>query len=117
MDAGEGALELEKKTKEELEHLVLSHLRIMYPDKVDEIIVLDLKSTTWGSYEHFLGANSFVNPTGSLADYDVMAEPINHLFFAGEHTNSEFPGSVHGAYLSGRRAAEEVVAKLREEKK
>ena len=32
-----------------------------------------------------------------------------HLFFAGEATSRKFPGTVHGAYLSGIKAAEAVL--------
>jgi polyamine oxidase len=35
--------------------------------------------------------------------------PMNHrLFFAGEHTSPDRPSTVHGAYLSGHRAAEQI---------
>lgn len=41
-------------------------------------------------------------------DYDTMAEPEGPLFFAGEHTSTAYRASVHGAYLSGLRAARQV---------
>ena len=34
----------------------------------------------------------------------------NRLFFAGEATDSDYFGTVHGAYLSGVRAANEILA-------
>ncbi|MCE7861530.1 MAG: FAD-dependent oxidoreductase [Chloroflexi bacterium CFX2] len=40
---------------------------------------------------------------------DTLAEPVGEvLFFAGEATSREYPSTVHGAYLSGLRAAEEL---------
>jgi lysine-specific histone demethylase 1 len=45
-------------------------------------------------------------------DYDVMARPVGNLFFAGEHTIGTHPATVHGAYLSGLRAASEVLETL-----
>jgi len=30
------------------------------------------------------------------------------VFFAGEAADPDYPGTVHGAYLSGARAAEQV---------
>jgi hypothetical protein len=38
-----------------------------------------------------------------------MANPIGNLFFAGEHTCGTHPATVHGAYISGLRAASEVL--------
>ncbi|MYJ41233.1 MAG: FAD-dependent oxidoreductase, partial [Acidimicrobiaceae bacterium] len=35
------------------------------------------------------------------------------LFFAGEATHSRFPSTVHGALLSGRRAARQIYGLLR----
>jgi monoamine oxidase len=32
----------------------------------------------------------------------------NKLFFAGEHTSKDYRGTVHGAYNSGFRAAEQI---------
>jgi monoamine oxidase len=40
----------------------------------------------------------------------VLAAPSNsRLFFAGEATHRDFPATVHGALLSGQRAAEEIL--------
>jgi len=33
-----------------------------------------------------------------------------NCFFAGEATHRQYPATVHGAYLSGVRAAQEVIA-------
>jgi monoamine oxidase len=42
-------------------------------------------------------------------DFKMAGQPVDKvLFFAGEHTNPDYRGSVHGAYLSGIRAAKEV---------
>jgi monoamine oxidase len=44
----------------------------------------------------------------------VLAEPIDgRLFFAGEATSVAHAASLNGAYESGRRAAQEVLASLR----
>jgi lysine-specific histone demethylase 1 len=48
-------------------------------------------------------------PGADPGDYDTLAAPVGKtLFFAGEHTHKKHPATVHGAYLSGLRAAAEV---------
>ena len=34
----------------------------------------------------------------------------NILFFAGEHTSTDYPATVHGAYLSGQDCANRIIA-------
>jgi lysine-specific histone demethylase 1 len=50
-------------------------------------------------------------------DYDILARPLHpndsessipRVFFAGEHTNRQYPSSVHGAFLSGLREAARI---------
>lgn len=36
----------------------------------------------------------------------------NRIFFAGEHTRPDHPATVHGAVLSGRKAATDVAGVL-----
>lgn len=57
---------------------------------------------TGGSYTYWsVGSGS--------DDNDLLARPVNgRLFLAGEHVNGAYPGTVHGAYLSGRDAARRV---------
>ena len=48
----------------------------------------------------------------TISDYEELAAPATPgVYFAGEHTNYNYIGTVHGAYLSGIRAAEEVLNK------
>jgi hypothetical protein len=43
------------------------------------------------------------------ADIDAVCEPVNGtLFFAGEHTDPLYYGSLHAAYNSGVRVFEEM---------
>ncbi|MFT7453209.1 MAG: monoamine oxidase, partial [Patescibacteria group bacterium] len=43
------------------------------------------------------------------SDFEEFEEPIdNKLFFAGEHTNRDYRGTVHRAYESGIREAKKV---------
>lgn len=65
--------------------------------------------TSWGTDPFTLGAYSSVAPGGSPKDFDTLAEPVgDRLFFAGEATSRNYPGTVHGAYLSGLREAKRI---------
>lgn len=68
--------------------------------------------TRWKKDPFTKGTYSFVAPGTQPGDYDVMARRIGNLHFAGEATCGTHPATVHGAYLSGLRAAEEVIDKL-----
>jgi predicted NAD/FAD-dependent oxidoreductase len=66
--------------------------------------------TRWGDDPFAHGSYSFL-PPGATSDHRLaLAAPVDHrLFFAGEATEVQFPATVHGAILSGRRAAAEVI--------
>lgn len=67
----------------------------------------------WKEEEFSRGAYSYATPQTKPGDFKVFCESEqNTLFFAGEHTIHEYRGTVHGAYLSGRRAAEDVLSVL-----
>lgn len=65
--------------------------------------------TRWGSDPFARGSYSSAAPGMLPDDYDIMARSIGNLIFAGEHTIGTHPATVHGAYLSGLRAASEVL--------
>lgn len=65
--------------------------------------------TRWSKDPFARGSYSYVGPRTQAGDYDVMARPHGPLHFAGEATCGTHPATVHGAYLSGLRAAAEVV--------
>lgn len=67
--------------------------------------------TRWNSDPWSHGSYSYVPVDSSFERYADLAKPIeDRLFFAGEATHEEYPATVHGAYLSGVRAATHIVA-------
>ncbi len=83
-------------------------LRTIFGDDIPD--PLDYQLTRWASDPFALGSYSYdavgVSPTTRKA----LAKPLqNRLFFAGEATEHNYYGTAHGAYLSGLRAAKEML--------
>jgi polyamine oxidase len=65
---------------------------------------------SWAADPYTRGAYSFSPPGCPKDAFDALAAPTDgRLFWAGEATYAQDPSTVHGAYLSGRRAAEEIL--------
>lgn len=65
--------------------------------------------TRWARDPLALGSYSYVAAGSSLQDYLTLSRPVGtRLFFAGEATESSYPSTVHGAYLSGMREARRI---------
>jgi monoamine oxidase len=66
--------------------------------------------TRWAADPYARGSYSFIAVGSSPDDMEALAEPANdRLAFAGEATDPEFFGTVHGAYLSGVREADRIL--------
>lgn len=105
--AGDAGFDTEKTCNDDLVAEATEILRSVYgpsvPDPIETVV------TRWASDKFARGSYSSAGPDMKADDYDVMARPIGNLFFAGEHTTGTHPATVHGAYLSGLRAASEVL--------
>jgi monoamine oxidase len=110
-NAGTAAVDLvETKTDEEVIASAMAALRSIYgnsiPDPIDHVI------TRWGQDPFSLGSYSHVPPGATMDDYATLAKPLGRLRFAGEATIN-YPGTAHGAYLSGLREAKAIIAERR----
>lgn len=62
--------------------------------------------TRWCTDPHTRTAYSYLRAGGTPADLDALAGPIHPgLWLAGEATWRDHPGTLHGAWFSGERAA------------
>ncbi|KAL5359516.1 flavin-containing amine oxidoreductase-domain containing protein [Aspergillus floccosus] len=109
--AGDAAHQAEHTPDAEIIAEVTSQLRNVFkqtsvPDPLETII------TRWRSDRFTRGSYSYVAAHSLPGDYDLMAQSIGNLHFAGEATCGTHPATVHGAYLSGLRAASEVIESL-----
>ena len=71
----------------------------------------DTRITRWRSDPWAHGSYSYVPAGSSFEEHAVLGEPVgDKVFFAGEATNDDYPATVHGAFLSGVRAARQIAA-------
>lgn len=105
---GDKGFALEDLSDDEIVAGAMRTLRVMFGDDIPE--PKGVLITRWGKDVFSFGAYSHIPPFTSGDDYDALAEPVGDvLFFAGEATSREYPSTVHGAYLSGLRAAEAIL--------
>ena len=72
-----------------------------------------LAASSWRADPFARGSYSYARP-GHADDRAVLAAPVDdRIFFAGEATSANFFSTVHGAYETGLRAADETLASLR----
>lgn len=107
--AADEAVRLEGLTDQQVQASAMARLRSIYGDDIpDPTKVL---FSRWSQDPYTLGAYSY-NPLGMSENarkaFEVAAGGRVH--FAGEHTHHDYFGTVHGAYLSGHRAAVAVAA-------
>lgn len=109
--AGEAAHHAETTPDEDIIAEVTNQLRNVFkdaivPDPIETIV------TRWASDPFTRGSYSYVAAGALPQDYDLMAQRVGNLYFAGEATCGTHPATVHGAYLSGLRAASEVIESI-----
>lgn len=106
-NAGRYGRQIEKLTDEQIVGAAMKTLRTIYGDDIPDPIASLI--TRWASDPLAGGSYSYLPPGATEADRAALAEPVaERLFFAGEATSSDYPATVHGALLSGRRAAAEI---------
>ena len=107
-NAGAYGTEIESLTDREIVAEATLALADMYgtaPQPTDALV------TRWGSDPWTHGSYSYVPVGSSFERYATLGEPIgDRVFFAGEATDPDHPATVHGAFLSGVRAAGEIGA-------
>lgn len=105
---GEEGPALEEREKAQVVEQACAPLRKMFPRDFESPKEAFL--TAWGADPWARGAYSYFGVETRLQDYLELARPTGaRVFFAGEHTCPQFGATVHGAYLSGLRAAGEVL--------
>lgn len=104
---GRYALEHERLTDEQILDNARKVLRTLFGETAPDPVAH--KITRWGQDPFTWGSYSFIPVGESAASHKALARPHPPLFFAGEATSHDNPGTVHGAYLSGVREAKRIL--------
>ncbi|KAK2999728.1 hypothetical protein RJ639_023095 [Escallonia herrerae] len=102
MPAGQLARDIEKMSDEAAANFAFMQLRKILPGASAPHLV-----SRWGTDVNSLGSYSYDKVGKPHELYERLRIPVDNLFFAGEATSINYPGSVHGAYSTGIMAAED----------
>ena len=106
--SGSMARQIEKMSDADVRSRIFSRLRTARGAEIPEPVVL--RVSRWASDPWAGGSYSFLGLGATPEDRVTLGEPVARtLFFAGEATHRDDPASVHGAWWSGLRAAQEIL--------
>lgn len=104
MPSGRLANDIEKMSDEAASSFAVLQLKTILPHASEPIKCL---VSRWGMDSNSLGCYSY-DIVGKPHDvYERLRIRVDTLFFAGEATSTLYPGTVHGAFATGREAADE----------
>lgn len=107
-NAGTFARSTETWSDQQVVESAMTTLRIIFGSNIPDPLAWQI--SRWAADPYALGAYSYLPPGADGETPGRLAEPVAaRLFFAGEATSSDYQATVHGAYLSGVRAAEELL--------
>ncbi|MEM8601855.1 MAG: NAD(P)/FAD-dependent oxidoreductase [Bacteroidota bacterium] len=107
-NAGSFARETEAWSDADVVAGAMEVLRRMFGRSIPE--PTGFQRTRWASDVFSYGSYSALRPGVDEATVRALGNPVgDRLFFAGEATSTEYPSTVHGAYLSGQREAERLM--------
>jgi monoamine oxidase len=107
ISVGAHALVADKMSRSAMTADALEVLRSVWGDRVGSPV--QVLTTHWSQDRETLGAYTYPTPGSRPSDFDGLGEGIDDVvFLCGEHTTFDYAGTVHGAYLTGLRAARRV---------
>ena len=112
-NAGDFGRQIEGYTDSEVVASAMTTLRKIFGSTIP--LPLSFQVSRWGDDPFSYGAFSYVKLGATSSMRSTLAAPVGKkVFFAGEATHRRYPGTVHGAYLSGLQAAKDVMAVRRQ---
>ena len=107
-NAGEYGEEIENHSDQEIIDEAMDTLRVIYGNNIPE--PTDYVISRWKSDPYAKGSYASLGEKSvAKTDRNRLRSAVNNrLFFAGEHTSSEYPATTQGAYLEGEAAANAI---------
>lgn len=109
--AGSNARAMEELDDAQVQAQIMALLRKCYKEKTLEPTAMQF--IRWGKDRFSQGSYSLVPIGCNPKHFKSLARSTDRLFFAGEATTFLNQGTAHGAYLSGIRAADELLTSLK----
>ncbi|KAG7349569.1 polyamine oxidase [Nitzschia inconspicua] len=113
---GKQAQRMADLSDEEVVNNIIHELSIMFGQTVDMLedsLIQKIYIQRWEKEEFTRGAYSYAIMGSKADDFEAFEySQLKVLFFAGEHTSVDYRGTAHGAFLSGRRAARDILSTL-----
>jgi monoamine oxidase len=107
-NAGQYGLQIESLSDAAIIDAAMQTLRTIYGDAIPD--PTDARITRWGQDPFARGSYSSLAPGGTPDTYIALGEIVSGvLAFAGEATHPTHPATVHGALMSGWRAADDLM--------
>lgn len=104
---GSYAVKVDGFTENQIQNEVIGTLKKMFGNSIPNPTKILI--SRWSKDPFSFGAYSFAGVGANTNEFDELAKSIeNKVFFAGEHTNRNYRGTVHGAYLSSERVVKEL---------
>ncbi len=105
---GDYATATESMTDNQIITEIMLNLKAIYGNSIPN--PTHFLRTKWGQNINSYGTYSYPTNGSTSADFDILANEVNNkVFFAGEHTERDYRGTVHGAYISGIREADKII--------
>lgn len=103
------ARQTENMTDAQIIDEIMVHLRDIYGNSIPN--PTNMIRTKWQDNINSFGAYSYTAVQTEMFHFDDLAAEVNNkVFFAGEHTHIDYFSTAHGAYLSGIREADKIIA-------
>ena len=107
---GQFAKNLENEGERACIDFVIKSLKSTFGNKFDQFVI-KAHATTWGKNEFSLGSYSSARPGKAHLRGVLKSSVGDRVFFAGEASSINY-GTVHGADLSGKEVADDVINQL-----
>ena len=107
---GQFAKNLENEGERACIDFVIKSLKSTFGNKFDQFVI-KAHATTWGKNEFSLGSYSSARPGKAHLRGGLKSSVGDRVFFAGEASSINY-GTVHGADLSGKEVADDVINQL-----